>query len=716
MAIAIPAEWRRRDLRHPQRLRSTPRQWPPPPAGVSPRRRRRARRVDRAPHAPDANPSREPSRGGPGGDPARTRAGPRHGRDDRSQSAREPALLQRLRRAGRPQPRRKTGTSRGLLRAVRTLFSFEPKLNRATGRRPVRGGRLPRPRRHGLGLPRPGPQRLRPWVVLKGLLNAGDRMPPRPRSPSGVPGRGRAPEHRQDLQLRPARRLPATSSWSTSAAQSLKQILAGRREANGGRARPAPADPGDRLHAGDPPRARLPARPRPALLRLQVGQRDPDREHSVKLIDLGGVYRSTSRAAHLRHGRLPGARDGHAGPSVSSDLFTVARTLAVLCIDFRGYQSTDRSRLPAADGAAVRRYDSLYRFLLKGRTRIPMIDSSRAEEMAEQLLGVLREVSATARAAVGTGAERSCSPPRSAPVPSGPTGASCPAPRSTATTRARDSWPRSRPRSNAQLIAQLREGAGAQPPRSSCGSAAALIDAGDLGEAEALLAEMRGRRPRGTGGSAGSAGSPALAAGRPAVARDRSTPSTGAARRARSQAGAGLVVRARRAAHGRAALVRRSSPGPTVDHEREVRPGSQPSRRRGPVWSDRGLRGVPGLLQRLPRRADGSDPEPESITTPPRPPAASDLLKAGTIAGAAADRRRAARSPDTGPARAPRCAELGRASVLADGSYCSEIGSRARVSRGPRARLPRAGQARGEPRRADPARRRGQPVRPRTWV
>ncbi len=47
------------------------------------------------------------------------------------------------------------------------------------------------------------------------------------------------------------------------------------------------------------------------------------------------------------------------GPSVQSDLLTVARTLAVLCIDFRGYQSIHRYTLPAPESVpALARHDS----------------------------------------------------------------------------------------------------------------------------------------------------------------------------------------------------------------------------------------------------------------------------------------------------------------------------------------------------------------------
>jgi serine/threonine-protein kinase PknG len=81
------------------------------------------------------------------------------------------------------------------------------------------------------------------------------------------------------------------------------------------------------------------------------------------------------------------------GPSIASDLFTVARTLAVLCFDFRGYQSTYRFTLPPQESVALlTRYDSLYRFLLTGTAPDPDDRFQSAEEMAGQLYGVLREI------------------------------------------------------------------------------------------------------------------------------------------------------------------------------------------------------------------------------------------------------------------------------------------------------------------------------------
>ena len=55
-------------------------------------------------------------------------------------------------------------------------------------------------------------------------------------------------------------------------AQSLKQLLVLRREANGGEPDPQTARSGDRLHPRDPARPRVPARAGPAVLRFQARQ------------------------------------------------------------------------------------------------------------------------------------------------------------------------------------------------------------------------------------------------------------------------------------------------------------------------------------------------------------------------------------------------------------------------------------------------------------
>jgi serine/threonine-protein kinase PknG len=117
-------------------------------------------------------------------------------------------------------------------------------------------------------------------------------------------------------------------------------------------------------------------------------------QDSLKLIDLGGVYRTDDPG-----GPVYGTAGYQApeiasmGPSVPSDLYTVARTLMLLCIDLKGYQTAFAHSLPAAASVPLfAELDSLYRLLEKGTAPDPDDRFQTAEEMADQLVGVLREV------------------------------------------------------------------------------------------------------------------------------------------------------------------------------------------------------------------------------------------------------------------------------------------------------------------------------------
>jgi serine/threonine-protein kinase PknG len=121
---------------------------------------------------------------------------------------------------------------------------------------------------------------------------------------------------------------------------------------------------------------------------------------ALKLIDLGGVRRADDTVSAI-YGTVgfQAPEVATTGPSIPSDIFTVARTLAVLSMDFRGYQSTYATTLPPyADAPLFQRHDSLYRFLLKGTAPDPNDRFQSADEMREQMLGVLREVVALDRA------------------------------------------------------------------------------------------------------------------------------------------------------------------------------------------------------------------------------------------------------------------------------------------------------------------------------
>jgi serine/threonine-protein kinase PknG len=119
-------------------------------------------------------------------------------------------------------------------------------------------------------------------------------------------------------------------------------------------------------------------------------------EEQLKLIDLGGV-RTIDDADSDLYGTVgyqaPEVPD--VGASVSSDLYTVARTLAVLSLDLPGFQDVKRyatSLPPVEEMPLFARYESFHQFLKKATAPEPEARFSSAGEMADQLLGVLRQV------------------------------------------------------------------------------------------------------------------------------------------------------------------------------------------------------------------------------------------------------------------------------------------------------------------------------------
>jgi serine/threonine-protein kinase PknG len=119
-------------------------------------------------------------------------------------------------------------------------------------------------------------------------------------------------------------------------------------------------------------------------------------EEQVKIIDLGGVRRATDESSDL-YGTVgyQAPEVPERGPSIASDLYTVARTLAVLVFDFRGFQDPRRYRdslPPASEVPVFLRYPGLQRFLTKATHPDPSRRFQSAGDMAEQLVGVLRQV------------------------------------------------------------------------------------------------------------------------------------------------------------------------------------------------------------------------------------------------------------------------------------------------------------------------------------
>ncbi|MFF8634602.1 tetratricopeptide repeat protein [Streptomyces pilosus] len=131
-------------------------------------------------------------------------------------------------------------------------------------------------------------------------------------------------------------------------------------------------------------------------------------EDQLKLIDMGAVRRMDDDESAI-YGTIgyQAPEVAEAGPSVASDLYTVARTLAVLTFDFQGYTNVFVDSLPDPDNIEVfRRYESFYRLLVRATDPDPARRFASAQEMTEQLTGVLREVvslqSGRARPALST--------------------------------------------------------------------------------------------------------------------------------------------------------------------------------------------------------------------------------------------------------------------------------------------------------------------------
>ncbi|MEW2583848.1 serine/threonine-protein kinase [Streptomyces virginiae] len=117
-------------------------------------------------------------------------------------------------------------------------------------------------------------------------------------------------------------------------------------------------------------------------------------QDQLKLIDMGAVRRMDDEESAI-YGTVgyQAPEVAELGPSVASDLYTVARTLAVLTFDFQGYTNVFVDSLPDPEHIEVfRRYESFYRLLVRATDPDPGRRFASAQEMADQLTGVLREV------------------------------------------------------------------------------------------------------------------------------------------------------------------------------------------------------------------------------------------------------------------------------------------------------------------------------------
>ena len=115
-------------------------------------------------------------------------------------------------------------------------------------------------------------------------------------------------------------------------------------------------------------------------------------EETVKLIDMGAVRHVDDQGGDVYGSKGYTAPEASDAPTALSDLYTVARSLAVLVASF-DFQGKYEHSIPPPDEVPVfAQHEALHRFLVKATREKPEERFQSASEMAEQLVGVLRTV------------------------------------------------------------------------------------------------------------------------------------------------------------------------------------------------------------------------------------------------------------------------------------------------------------------------------------
>ena len=232
------------------------------------------------------------------------------------------------------------------------------------------------------------------WVVLKGLLNSGD--PDAFRAAVSEKQYLAEVEHPLIVEIYNFVTAPDGASYIVMeyvGGTSLNDLVKQRSQQQGGAYSPLPVEQAiaymievlpafSYLHTS----GLLYCDFKPANV-IQVGE-------SVKLIDLGGVRQigddETPIYGTVGFQAPEVARDG---TTIASDIYTVGRTLAVLVFEFKGSTSQYVASLPTPEQVPLfAEHDSLYRLMLRTTAAAPEDRFQSADELREQLLGVLREV------------------------------------------------------------------------------------------------------------------------------------------------------------------------------------------------------------------------------------------------------------------------------------------------------------------------------------
>lgn len=231
------------------------------------------------------------------------------------------------------------------------------------------------------------------WVVLKGLLNSGDKDAQQ----AAIVERQFLAQVQHPSIVEIYNFVEHDDAGYTVmeyvGGTSLKDILKDRMKANGGAYDPLPVDQAiayilevlpafQYLHDHGLVYCDF----KPDNL-IQIGD-------AIKLIDLGGVRRIDDDDSAI-YGTIgyQAPEVAQAGTTVASDIYTIGRSLTVLITEFRGYQTTYVDRLPSVQETPVfQQHDSFYRLLAKACAPDPADRFATIDELRVQLLGVLREV------------------------------------------------------------------------------------------------------------------------------------------------------------------------------------------------------------------------------------------------------------------------------------------------------------------------------------